>query len=194
MIHLPISSSSEYTSPYIITILQLCSHKINSSSFPPIYTTRLFSDNKTPFILPSSIDTATSPTALHVSLYTDSNPSPMIVPIIIQWSMITNNYITDNILFWDTITDIQAPTLRLICSNINGLELFAYKTPLEYLCDYKYKNNFDIVCMSEINFHWKTLDVSIFYIVSLGPSGNGFIYRHQKLKLPCQKLPSNQED
>ena len=167
MIHLPISSSSEYTSPYIITILQLCSHKINSSSFPPIYTTRLFSDNKTPFILPSSIDTATSPTALHVSLYTDSNPSPMIVPIIIQWSMITNNYITDNILFWDTITDIQAPTLRLIFPNNNGFKLFAYNTSLEYLCDCKQQNNFGIACVSEINFHWKTLDVSIFHIVSL---------------------------
>ena len=132
MIHFHISSSSEYTSPHIITLLQLCSHIINSSSFPPIYTTRLFSDNKTPFILPSSIDTTTSPTAPQVSLYTvlytDSNPSPMIVPIIIQWSMITNNYITDNILFWDTITDIQAPTLRLIFPNINGFELFAYNT------------------------------------------------------------------
>ena len=89
-------------------------------------------------ILPFSIDTTPSPTSLPVSSDSQSDSNPISIIPIIQPSMLENHYITNNILFWDSIIDIQAPSSQIIFYNVNGLELSSYIAMLESLCNYIY--------------------------------------------------------
>ena len=38
---------------------------------------------------------------------------------------------------------------------MNGLDLSTHSATLETMCDYIYKNDVDVACMSETNAHWK---------------------------------------
>ena len=73
----------------------------------------------------------------------------------IQKQPIDNPYITDNLLYGDSITKQNYPTSRIVYNNVNGLDLFTNSVTLETMCDYMYMHNVDVACMSETNAHWK---------------------------------------
>lgn len=92
---------------------------------------------------------------LSTTIFSRTSPKSNSAEQIIQASPTDNHYITENLLFDDSFIDLSSPSLRIIFTNVNGLELSFHSSTLETICDYMYLNNVDVTYMFETNSHWK---------------------------------------